>query len=59
MKIRRTSRFERSYSKAPKEIQAALDKQVGLLAQDLLHPSLHVMKSNESLDLWQGMRNPR
>ena len=47
MKIRRTSHFERSYNKAPKEIQAAFDKQVVLLAQNLLHPSLHAKKYDD------------
>ena len=40
MKIRRTRRFDRNYSKAPKNIQRAFDKQAILLLQNLRHPSL-------------------
>ena len=54
MKIRRTSRFERSYSKVPKEIQQAFDKQAVLLLQNLRHPSLHAKKYNEAEDKWQA-----
>ena len=39
MKIRRTKHFDRSYSKAPNEIQQAFDKQALLLLQNLRHPS--------------------
>ena len=54
MKIRRTSHFERSYNKAPKEIQSAFDKQVVLLLQNLRHPSLRAKKYNEAEDKWQA-----
>ena len=54
MNIRRTSHFERSYSKAPKEIQQAFDKQAVLLLQNLRHPSLHAKKYNEAEDKWQA-----
>lgn len=54
MKIRRTSLFERSYNKAPKEIQRAFDKQAVLLLQNLRHPSLHAKKYNEAEHRWQA-----
>jgi len=35
MRIRRSSHFDRSYSKTPKEIQQSFDKQSLLLLQNL------------------------
>ncbi len=52
MKLRRTSHFERSYNKAPKEIQTAFDKQAALLIQNIRHPSLRAKKYNEAEDKW-------
>jgi mRNA interferase RelE/StbE len=57
MKIRRTTHFDRRYSKAPQEIQAALDKQSLLLLQNLHHPSLRAKKYDESQDVWQARVN--
>ena len=54
MKARRSTRFDRDYSKAPKEVQTALDKQVQLLLHDLRHPSLHAKKYDEGKDLRQA-----
>lgn len=54
MRIRWTSHFARSYSKAPPNIQAAFDKQSMLLLQDLRHPSLRAKKYDEGKDRWQG-----
>jgi plasmid maintenance system killer protein len=54
MNLRWTSHFARAYSKAPKEIQAAFDKQSLLLLQTLRHPSLRAKKYDESKDLWQA-----
>ncbi len=54
MNIRRTSHFERSYSKAPEEIQQAFDKQAVLLLQNLRHPSLRAKKYNEAENKWQA-----
>ena len=54
MKIRRTKHFDRSYSKAPKEIQQAFDKQALLLLQNLRHPSLRAKKYDEGRDRWQA-----
>ena len=54
MKLRRTSHFERSYNKAPKEIQTAFDKQAALLIQNIRHPSLRAKKYNEAEDKWQA-----
>jgi mRNA interferase RelE/StbE len=54
MKISRTTHFERDYTKAPKEIRAAFDKQSSLLLQDLRHPSLRAKKYEEATGLWQA-----
>lgn len=54
MRIIRTTHFEREYSKAPKQIQRAFDKQALLLLQSLRHPSLRAKKYNESTGAWQA-----
>jgi mRNA-degrading endonuclease RelE of RelBE toxin-antitoxin system len=54
MRLLRTTHFERSYSKAPKEIQQAFDKQSLLLLQNLRHPSLHAKKYDEGKNRWQA-----
>jgi len=54
MKLQWTSHFARAYRKAPKEIQAAFDKQSLLLLQSLRHPSLHAKKNDEAKDRWQA-----
>ena len=57
MRLLRTAHFDRSYSKAPAEIQAAFDKQSLLLLQNLHHPSLRAKKYNEAEDKWQARVN--
>ena len=54
MRLRWTSHFARAYGKAPKEIQAALDKQSLLLLQNLQHPSLRAEKYDEGKGRWQA-----
>lgn len=54
MKLVRTTHFERSYAKSPKEIQRAFDKQSQFLLKDLHHPSLHAKKYDESKNRWQA-----
>ena len=54
MKLQWTSHFTRAYGKAPKEIQAAFEKQSLLLLQDLQHTSLRAKKYDEGKDRWQG-----
>ncbi len=54
MKFQWTSHFIRAYRKAPKEIQAAFDKQSLLLLRNLQHPSLRARKYDERKDRWQG-----
>jgi len=54
MRLRWTSHFARSYSKAPDDIKTAFDKQSALLLQNLRHPSLHAKKYDEGEDKWQA-----
>jgi mRNA interferase RelE/StbE len=57
MKLVRTTHFVRNYSKAPKEVQRAFDKQSLLLLQNLHHPSLRAKKYSEANNLWQARVN--
>ncbi len=57
MRLLRTAQFDRSYSKAPKEIQQAFDKQPLLLLQNLRYPSLRTKKIDETNDAWQARVN--
>jgi len=53
MRLVYTPHFLRSYSKAPKQIQRAFDKQSALLLRDLSHPSLRAKKYDEAKNWWQ------
>jgi mRNA-degrading endonuclease RelE of RelBE toxin-antitoxin system len=57
MRIQLTSTARKSYIAAPAAVQKAFNKQVGFLADNLNHPSLHAKKYDESSDLWQGRVN--
>ena len=57
MKWRHTVRSKQDYQDASNSVQKAFDKQVRLLAANLLHPSLHAKKYDETEDLWQGRVN--
>jgi mRNA interferase RelE/StbE len=57
MKLFRTNHFVRNYSKAPREVQRAFDKQSLLLLQNLHHPSLRAKKYDEASGLWQARVN--
>ena len=54
MRLDYSPHFIRSYNKAPREIQAAFDKQSALLLHNLRHPSLRAKKYGEAGDLWQA-----
>ncbi len=57
MILRFSKHFLRNYSKAPKTVREAFDKQSQLLLQNLHHPSLHAKKYDEARDLWQARVN--
>ena len=54
MKWQHSDRSEEDYRNAPLRIQKAFDKQIRLLTENILHPSLHAKKYDESKDLWQA-----
>jgi plasmid maintenance system killer protein len=41
----------------PADVRKALFKQVKFLEQNLMHPSLHAKKYDESINLWQARVN--
>jgi plasmid maintenance system killer protein len=57
MELVRSIRFERSYAKAPRQVQRAFDKQSSLLLQNLHHPSLRAKKYDEGRNLWHARVN--
>ncbi len=51
MRLLYTERFRRSYASAPPHIQTRCDKQLGLLVQNLRHPSLRAKKYDDTRDI--------
>ena len=45
------------YRGAPASVQKTFDKQVGLLAENLRHPSLRAKKYDQANDIWQARIN--
>jgi hypothetical protein len=54
MKWQHSNRSKQDYDNLQPTIKKAFDKQTRLLAENLLHPSLHAKKYDESQDLWQA-----
>jgi len=54
MLIYYTPKFKEKLKSFPKEIREKFYKQVGLLSQNLRHPSLRAKKYYESSSLWQA-----
>ena len=54
MRLLYTNRFLRSYAGASPEIRKAFDRRAAFLAKNLLHPSLHSKKYDESQNIWQA-----
>jgi mRNA interferase RelE/StbE len=57
MKWLLTHRAWQDYQDAPASVQKAFDKQVGLLAENLRHPSLRTKKYDQANDIWQARIN--
>jgi mRNA-degrading endonuclease RelE of RelBE toxin-antitoxin system len=57
MKVVFSDRAIDSLKDAPRNVQRAFEKQLRFLADNLLHPSLHAKKYDESNDLWQARVN--
>ena len=54
MSWQHSNRSEADYNSVPLRVQKAFDKQILLMSQNLLHPSLRAKKFSESEDLWQA-----
>ena len=52
MRFTRTNTFKKLYRKLPQHLQHKTIKQLGLLEQNLFHPSLNT-KKQESTDRWE------
>ncbi len=57
MRLDYAPQFLRSYAKSPARVQRVFQKQVGLLLQNLRHPSLRAKKYDEARDIWQARVN--
>ena len=57
MKWQHTVHSKQDYENASSSVQKAFDKQVRLLADNLLYPSLHARKYDETADVWQARVN--
>ena len=54
MKLRFHPRIAEQLADAPSAVRKAFDKQIGLLAENLRHPSLRAKKYDEVNDVWQA-----
>jgi mRNA interferase RelE/StbE len=52
-----TPALVRDYAGAPVSVKKAFDKQLGLLIENLHHPSLRAKKYDETNDIWQARVN--
>lgn len=57
MKVVLSEQVIESLKDAPPSVQRAFAKQLRFLVDNLLHPSLHAKKYDESKDLWQARVN--
>jgi mRNA-degrading endonuclease RelE of RelBE toxin-antitoxin system len=57
MKVVLSEQVVESLKDAPLGVQRAFAKQLRFLVHNLLHPSLHAKKYDESKDLWQARVN--
>lgn len=53
MKIKAYKSFKKAYKILPQNIQAKVDKQIGILEQNYLHPSLHTKKIKGKEGIWE------
>jgi mRNA-degrading endonuclease RelE of RelBE toxin-antitoxin system len=57
MRIAFSERALESLREAPPNVRRSFEKQIRLLLQNLLHPSLHAKKYDEARDIWQARVN--
>ena len=53
MKIKAYKSFQKTYKVLPQNIQAKVDKQIEILEQNYLHPSLHTKKIKGKEGIWE------
>lgn len=54
MKLDPTSKFNKNFKQLPKSIREKFYKQASFLLRDILYPSLHAKKYDETTDTWQA-----
>jgi mRNA-degrading endonuclease RelE of RelBE toxin-antitoxin system len=57
MKVVLSEHVIESLEDAPESVQRAFAKQLRFLIDNILHPSLHAKKYDESKDIWQARVN--
>jgi mRNA-degrading endonuclease RelE of RelBE toxin-antitoxin system len=55
--LRFTDRADKDYAQLPQPVRKAFAKQLGVLLDNLNHPSLHAKKYDEAQDIWQARVN--
>lgn len=54
MKIYFTKSFSRDYKKLSKELQKILDRKIGVLVENWMHPGLRIKKMQGYQNVWEG-----
>jgi mRNA-degrading endonuclease YafQ of YafQ-DinJ toxin-antitoxin module len=54
MKIKTTRRFDKDYTRLPREIKNLLDKKLRLFFENQNHPSLRVKKMEGHPNIWEA-----
>lgn len=57
MQVKLTRRADKEYNDLSQQLQRQVDKQFGLLAGNLRHPSIDAKKYGGTDDVWQGRVN--
>ncbi len=54
MRLRPTEQFTKDYERLPQRLQDRVDKALGLLLENPLHPSLQIKKITGRENRWEG-----
>jgi mRNA-degrading endonuclease RelE of RelBE toxin-antitoxin system len=54
MNVNFSARARRDFGALPPRLKASVRKQLGLLQENLRHPSIQAKKYDEANDIWQG-----
>ena len=49
-----SKKFKKEFKKLPQSIQKSFNEKLGLLLQDMLHPSLRLKRIQGTKDRWEG-----